>query len=242
MTIDWWTLALQTINVVVLVALLGRFFFRPVAAAVAARKAEIAARLADADAARAEADRLMATRQAELDAVDAERDRLIAAARAEAERQGAALTGAAREEALRITAQGAADVARARTAAEDHARAEAERLALAIARRLVARLPAASLNAAFADGLAAELGALTPGEQAQVAEGPVRVTTAAPLAEADRAALAAALAPLGAAAFETAVDPGLVAGLTLTAPGLLVENAWGADLGRIAKEFRREHT
>lgn len=242
MTIDWWTLALQTINVVVLVALLGRFFFRPVAAAVAARKAEIAARLADADAARAEADRLMAARQAKLDAVDAERDRLIAAARAEAERQGAAVTGAAREEALRITAQGATDLARARTAAEDHARAEAERLALAIARRLVARLPAGSLNAAFADGLAAELGTLTPGERAQVAEGPVRITAAAPLAEADRAALAAALAPFGAASFETAVDPGLVAGLTLTAPGLLVENAWGADLGRIAKEFRREHT
>ena len=32
MTIDWWTLGIQTVNVVILVWLLGRFFWRPLAA------------------------------------------------------------------------------------------------------------------------------------------------------------------------------------------------------------------
>ena len=34
MTIDWWTLGLQAVNVAVLIWLLGRFFWKPVAAMI----------------------------------------------------------------------------------------------------------------------------------------------------------------------------------------------------------------
>ena len=37
MTIDWWTLGIQTVNVVILIWLLGRFFWRPVAAMIEQR-------------------------------------------------------------------------------------------------------------------------------------------------------------------------------------------------------------
>ena len=40
MTIDWWTLGIQTVNVVILVWLLGRFFWRPVAAMIEQRRAD----------------------------------------------------------------------------------------------------------------------------------------------------------------------------------------------------------
>ena len=40
MHIDWWTLAFQTVNVLVLIWILGRFFFRPVADIVAKRQAQ----------------------------------------------------------------------------------------------------------------------------------------------------------------------------------------------------------
>ena len=40
MHFDWWTLALQTVNVLVLIWILARFFFRPVADIVAKRQAE----------------------------------------------------------------------------------------------------------------------------------------------------------------------------------------------------------
>ena len=36
MTIDWWTLGLQTVNVIALVWLLGRFFWRPLAGMIVA--------------------------------------------------------------------------------------------------------------------------------------------------------------------------------------------------------------
>jgi len=55
MRIDWWTLALQTFNVLVLVLILGRFLFRPVAAIIEERRAAAVKLLADAEAAKHEA-------------------------------------------------------------------------------------------------------------------------------------------------------------------------------------------
>ena len=55
MRIDWWTLALQTFNVLVLVLILGRFLFRPVAAIIEERRTAAVKLLADAEAAKHEA-------------------------------------------------------------------------------------------------------------------------------------------------------------------------------------------
>ena len=44
MTIDWWTLGFQTVNVAVLVWLLQRFFWRPVAAMIEQRRSVTARR------------------------------------------------------------------------------------------------------------------------------------------------------------------------------------------------------
>ena len=61
MHFDWWTLALQTVNVLVLIWILARFFFRPVADIVAKRQAETNKLLADAAAAREQAAALVLT-------------------------------------------------------------------------------------------------------------------------------------------------------------------------------------
>jgi F0F1-type ATP synthase membrane subunit b/b' len=52
MHIDWWTLGLQTINALVLVWLLARFLFKPVANMVAERQRSAAALMSDAAAAK----------------------------------------------------------------------------------------------------------------------------------------------------------------------------------------------
>ena len=49
MRIDWQTLALQTINVLILVAILARFLFRPVVAIMDERREAAAKLLADAE-------------------------------------------------------------------------------------------------------------------------------------------------------------------------------------------------
>jgi len=85
MRFDWATLALQTVNVLVLLWLLRRFLFRPVADIIAKRKDAAERLLADAAAARdqakAEAEQA-AQREREL---AAQGDHILAAARAAAE-------------------------------------------------------------------------------------------------------------------------------------------------------------
>ncbi|AOH87284.1 hypothetical protein AWL63_24355 (plasmid) [Sphingomonas panacis] len=48
MHIDWWTLALQAINVLILVWLLARFLYRPVMKVIADRQAAADALLSEA--------------------------------------------------------------------------------------------------------------------------------------------------------------------------------------------------
>ena len=56
MSLDWWTLGLQTFNVVILVWLLARFLFKPVARIVAARQQEAGRLLDEAAASKAAAE------------------------------------------------------------------------------------------------------------------------------------------------------------------------------------------
>ena len=60
MSIDWWTLGFQTVNVIVLVWLLQRFFWRPVAAMIEQRRSVTAKALAAAKDAQEKAATAMA--------------------------------------------------------------------------------------------------------------------------------------------------------------------------------------
>ncbi len=57
MTIDWWTLGIQAVNVIILVWLLARFFWRPVAAMIEQRRATAQQILTEAEAKRSRANR-----------------------------------------------------------------------------------------------------------------------------------------------------------------------------------------
>lgn len=98
MLIDWFTVAAQSLNFIVLVWLLKRFLYQPILNAIDAREQRIARELADADAAKSEAERERASYQQKnqtldqqrqtllqqaSDAASAERDKLMAQARSE---------------------------------------------------------------------------------------------------------------------------------------------------------------
>ena len=57
MRIDWWTLGLQTVNVLILVAILARFLFRPVIAIMEERRAAAAKLSREAEAEKSQGDR-----------------------------------------------------------------------------------------------------------------------------------------------------------------------------------------
>ncbi|MGA2128834.1 MAG: ATPase, partial [Xanthobacteraceae bacterium] len=81
MTIDWWTLGIQTVNVVILVWLLERYFWRPVAAMIEQRRATAQRTLADAEAARGAAAAALGEIERTRVGFAVEREAILAAAR-----------------------------------------------------------------------------------------------------------------------------------------------------------------
>lgn len=165
MRIDWWTLALQAVNVLILVWLLGRFLFRPVMDAIAARRASARALL---DEAREAKDRA----QAEAQALKTQNDGFVADAaarraeiRTEAEAERQRLLAQARLEADAVVEQGhaAIDAERGRVAAQW--REKAASLAASMAGTLLARLPPEQTVQAMVDALKARLGDLSEADR-----------------------------------------------------------------------------
>ncbi|QIE25604.1 ATP synthase subunit b (plasmid) [Caballeronia sp. SBC1] len=241
MHIDWWTLLLQTVNALVLVWLLARFLFRPVAKIVAERQHAAAALMADAAAAKAAAldeQQKAAANSAEL---AAQRAHLLEAATAEAAQLKTSLENAARieTEQMHTAAQTAIDASRREAAAADSDRAS--QFALDITARLLDRLPAEARIAGFIDGLARELGALPEATRAQLTGDGEEVHLIVPRALTDDELAACQTAfthalghPLK---IEVTVDPTVIAGLELEAPHALVRNSFRHDLAGLKTEL-----
>ncbi|BCG04827.1 ATP synthase subunit b (plasmid) [Paraburkholderia sp. PGU19] len=236
MKIDWSTLALQTVNVLVLLWLLQRYLFRPVARIIAERQAAARALIDDAQAAKLAA-------RAELDAMTAEHAQL-AARRAEAlaqieheaSHERAALLAAAHDDADRLRAEAAAEIQRDRAALADEASARAVRLAVDIARKLLERMPDSIRVAPFIDGLVDGVNRLSStARQELMADASLQLTAPRALtADEQRACEAALSAALGhAVAWHAQIDGALVAGLELGGRHGIVRNSWRDQLDQV---------
>lgn len=241
MTIDWWTLGFEVVNVAILIWLLGHFFWKPVAAMIEARRAAAAKIIADAEASRDAVTKAEAEIAATRAGFAAEHDRVLADARAEADALRARLKQEAEAEADKIRADAAAAAAARADEAEKAWTARASDLAVTIAGRLLAGQDDAAVRARFLDGIVAALRALPAAERsaATAPDAQLTATTAAPLDAAEQAAaqrrIAEALGGTPEIAF--ASDQSLLAGLELAGPGFSVRNSWRADLDRIRQEL-----
>ena len=207
MSFDWWTLAFQTVNFLVLVWLLQRFLYRPVRRVIAERR-ELAGRaLAEAEAARQAAEREAAALDDERRALAREREQVLAEAHAQAaaERK-AALAAADREVAERRDA-GRAALAGERQAALAAMKDQALELAGELAARLLHGMAGPDgLAEAALDRIAVTLEAMPEAERARLrqslAAGPagggeaLQLVTAAPLPQALQARWRARFAEL----------------------------------------------
>ena len=245
MTIDWWTLGFQTINVVVLVWLLKHFFWAPVAAAIAKRRA--VAKQTEADAATQHASAAEALQDATNTRAGftKEREAILAAAHAEAEQARTALLDQAKAEAAALLEAATAAI-QADAQAADKAWAERSRhLGIDIASRLAARLDGPAVHAAFLDWLVKAVRALPEPARRVVADQTTKLeaVSATPL---DAAEQKHATELIG-EAFGShphivySTDPALIAGLELHAPHLIVSNSWRADLSEIDADLVRDH-
>lgn len=237
MTIDWWTLGIQTVNVAILVWLLQRFFWRPVAAMIEQRRDATRGTMAEADAARAQAAAALAEIEMTRAGFAKERDTILAAAHDAADTARTALLAEAGKQAAMLETTARAAIEKANQAAGEAWNERSARLAVAIAGHLAARLDGAAVRGAFLDWLVQEIGALPdPDRQAIATSGAaleVVSATALDPVERERTRDLIGKAFGGGPSIVFRADPTLIAGLELHGPHLLVNNSWRADLARI---------
>jgi F-type H+-transporting ATPase subunit b len=243
MRIDWWTLALQAINFLVLFWILSRFLFKPVSAMIAARQAATTKLLDEARCARDAADAELEKASAEAAHLTETRTHVLAAANVEAQAERAALLGQAKTEAAALLAGTQAEIERTRTQQAAEAADQASLLAVDIAAKVLARLPEDAQVAGFIDGIAAGIEGLPEATRAELgADGaPLHLKAARPLTDAEAAACRDALARAVGHPVEFVVepDPGLIAGIEIEARHARVRNSLRADLDRVTIELTR---
>jgi len=244
MTIDWWTLGLQTINVGVLIWLLGRFFWKPLAAMIEQRRAAAEKILAEAEAKRSESTAALAEIEKTRAGFAQERDKILAAAQDDAEAARTARLAKAEAEAAALQAAATTGIEKNKQAADAAWSAMASKLAVEIAQRLAARLDGPAVRATFLEWLVAEIQALPAAARKAVGvKGVVlEAISAAELDAADqdqyREAISAAFGAKPKLIFKT--DPALIAGLELRGPTLVVSNSWQADLTHILADLAHD--
>jgi F-type H+-transporting ATPase subunit b len=237
MRIDWWTLGLQTINLLVLLAILARFLFRPLARIIAERQAEAAKLVDDAQALQEQAQAALRDAEAQRRMLEEEREGFLDAAHKEAETQRAHLIDTAKQEAVRQRAEAAESISRMHDEEEARVGYRANSLAAEIAARLLEG-PAAHLPLdSFLHGLERALTSLPPTSRDAIGAGvePVILWSAQSLSKARLAACRTAVArALGREVPLTpCVEPALIAGLRLTAESVSVDSNLRADLERV---------
>ncbi|PMS36669.1 ATP synthase F0 subcomplex B subunit [Trinickia symbiotica] len=237
MRIDWSTLALQTFNALVLVWLLARFMFRPIAEIVTKRQDAARKVLQDAQAIRvaAEAERKAAMQEAECLARG--RSEALRQVQVEVEAERAALLASARAEVDTLRQTATAELEASRAARARSIGLRATRLAIDIAEKLLDRLPESARVDGFIDGLVDGIGHLPDEARAELGAGAgaLRLTVARALSEREeqacRATLAASLArPV---TLDVHIDPSLIAGLELDGSYLHVRNSFRHDIEQI---------
>ncbi|TJY63104.1 hypothetical protein E4T66_05175 [Sinimarinibacterium sp. CAU 1509] len=230
MSIEWSTLGLQAINVLVLLWLLQRFLYRPVLAVLERRRAAIDQQMAEAAAVQQKADAARQAVEDERIALATQREQLLAKAQAEAETTRAARLHDVEAQSERLIEAGRHQLEQERRDASAQLRRDAAQLAADFAQRVLARTPKGALLRAYVDEIAdhAAQMTLTPSDEA-------RVVTAEALSDPESAALVERLGPalghVGQWRFD--VDPSLLAGVEIHLADTVIGHTLAQDLARL---------
>ena len=241
MTINWWTLGIQAVNVVILVWLLQRFFWRPVAAMIEQRRAAAQQAVADAEASRAKAVAALADIERTRAGFDGEKTKILADAHKAADGARAAVLSGASKEAVALLAAAKAEIEKERADAGKGWADRSSQLAVEIAGRLATRLDGAQVQTAFLEWLVAAIQAMPAQERQAVAASGASLealsATALDPAQQERAGALIGKAFGGQPHLTFKVDPALIAGLELHGKHFTVGNSWRADLGTILADL-----
>lgn len=238
---SYWTIALQAINFLVLVWLLQRFLYRPVLAVIERRRAISEHALAEAAQAKAATEEVRHALEQERVTIVAERDRLLEKAATEAERERDGLLEKARNEAQALEVQTRRQLERERAEFNETIIAEAAKLAIEIASRLLATAKPSNPIEPFLERAADTIAAMPASERDRLLlpGEPLTLVSALYLDENQRAIAAARLG----VAFGRPVLPSfmqsadLIQGIELRFPRAILRHNWRDDLATALKDI-----
>jgi len=231
-SIDWRLVLFELLNFAVLMVLLGRFLFRPVREALAARRSEIEQRNAELAAQQADAAALRDEYRAKIAGAEQEGERLRAEVRREAEEKAEHIVAAARRDMDLARERQQADLELARRRSLESLRDQVVALSVQGAAKVVAGMSETSVASAYAREGARRL--LEAGALPQDAT--VRLWTS-PDADPDDVRQVVGKVLHDRCALQTDADPELVGGVRFAFRDLEVDASAGAALKRWLTEL-----
>jgi len=240
MTLDLWGLGLQAINVLILVWLLSRVFWRPVAGAITRRQEAAQAMLDEGKTAQAKADAALAEVAETRKGIAAERDAILAEAKAAADTVAKATQKDAQTTADTLLAAVHTAIDRDRTTARKENATRAAKLSAEIAARLLGQFNTPAVQAAFLTQLVEAIAGMSDSDRAGLlaSEGDIEIITATDTEGAEKARIEQAVTDAlgGVVSLRLVTDLNLIAGLELRSAHFVLHNSWRADLETILKE------
>jgi F-type H+-transporting ATPase subunit b len=251
MSFSWSTFALQAVNFLVLVWLLKRFLFKPVAAIVARRREEITRALSETKAATQSAEQALKDFEARQGEIEAQRLGIIEQTRAVLTDERTKMIEAARADIEKLKSTARMKLDEERETAANELFGQAVKIAVKLAENLLGKFTVPALDELFLDQVLNHLDHLTATERVALL-GPVDdddrrlvLTTAYPM-EADAqskwgSALRERLGTAQRIAF--AHDLQLIAGAELKFPHAVIRFNWRDSLAQAQRELNEdEHT
>lgn len=242
MTLDWWTLGLEAVNVLILVWLLQRFLWRPVAALIAERRKTAQTMLDDAKSAKDQAAASLADIEATRAGFTAEREKILAEARVTADAASEATLKDAQAKAEKLRKAAETHIASEKAAAEKLQADQAASLAVDISARLAGRLSGPEITNSFLAWLTDAIKAMPEAEKmAALNDGKgLKLVSSDALKPAEKTRIKAEIADAlgGKPALSFEMDSALIAGLELRGAHFALRNSWQADLARILEDLR----
>lgn len=242
MTIDWWTLFLQTVNFLLLVWLLQHFLYKPVRAVIEKRRALAEHALLEAEATEKEASEAKADFEQKSAALEERRAELAEETQQAAEADAKRIVADAKAQARAITAEARKAAEQSHADALAHLKQDIMETAVEIAGTILRKTANDDLNAIFLTHVLDEIDRLSKEDRARIDAdvasdpGVVDVATSMTLTDDEREAWTRMLRDklhLRAAPRFT-IDPELVGGAELRFPHATVRFAWSDQLKKAA--------
>ena len=193
MLINWFTVAAQILNFLVLVALLKKFLWARLVGAIDERGKRIAARLAEAEEKNKQAELLNEEARARLDAMSEQHDKVVLAAQREAEEERSAMIQRAREQVRGLESRWHEDVEREQAAFLNALKSRAAAEMFTVIQRALEDLACTSLQECATRTFVEKLKRLEASALRDLVGKQLTVLSAQPLPDADQQQIQAAL-------------------------------------------------